>query len=244
MNGFYLNFAHLYGDLMNTYGDYGNFLALRYYAKQINVKIIYHLISLNDSFKANDYNILLLGGGQDYEEEVVAKDFVKKEPEVRKYIKNGGVMLAICGGFQLLGNDIEFADGKIIRGIGILPHKTLNLNSKKISNKLKGKRLIGNIIIKNNIYNEIYHGFENHQGRTFLGKNEEPLGTVIHGDGNNGEDETEGVIYKNVYGTYFHGPILTRNGNLAKIILKKALFNQYPKINWDKKLKQIPTEGF
>ncbi|KGO26312.1 glutamine amidotransferase [Oenococcus alcoholitolerans] len=172
MTEYKLNLGHLYGDLMNTYGDYGNYLALKYYAEQIGVKINYKLISLHDPFKADDYDILLFGGGQDYEEEVVAKDLPQKSGEIKKYIENNGSLLAVCAGFQLLGSTIQFADGKTIEGIGVMPHKTVNLNSPKLTDRMRGKRLIGNIVIKNNENGETYHGFENHQGRTFLGKGE------------------------------------------------------------------------
>ncbi len=244
MADYQLRIAHLYGDLMNTYGDYGNVIAIKYYAKQIQVEVDYHLISLGDSFKADDYDFVLFGGGQDYEESVTAKDLPDKSGEIKKYIENNGSLLAVCGGFQLLGTTMEFASGKTINGIGAMSHHTVNLNSSELLDSMRGKRLIGNIQIKNNENGETYHGFENHQGRTFLGEKEKALGTVISGNGNNGDDKTEGVIYKQVYGTYFHGPILTRNGNLAKRILKNALFKRYPDIDWQTKLDAISTESF
>lgn len=128
-------------------------------------------------------------------------------------------MLAICGGYQLLGHYYVGADGEKIPGIGVLDHYTLSQDN---------NRFIGNITIKNEENNETYHGFENHNGRTFLGNGEKPLGIVLSGHGNNGEDNTEGAIYKEVFCSYFHGPILTRNGELAKRMLLKALHNKYP----------------
>ncbi|MFT8469710.1 type 1 glutamine amidotransferase [Oenococcus sp.] len=244
MTAYKLRIAHLYGDLMNTYGDYGNVIALTYYAKQIGVTVDYHLVSLHDAFKAADYDFVLFGGGQDYEESVTAKDLPGKSAEIKAYIEQGGSLLAVCGGFQLLGRTMEFADGKVIDGIGVMSHHTVNLNSPELKDGMRGKRLIGNIEIKNNENGETYHGFENHQGRTFLGEGEKALGHVISGNGNNGDDQTEGVIYRQVYGTYFHGPILTRNGNLAKRILKNALSKRYPEIDWQDKLAAIPTESF
>ncbi|KRK48214.1 glutamine amidotransferase [Secundilactobacillus kimchicus] len=214
-----LRVAHLYGDLMNTYGDVGNILALNYYAKQIDVKLTTTVVSLNQKFNADDYDLIVFGGGQDFEQEVISTDIQKKKPELTRFIESNGPVLAICGGFQLLGHYYEGANGEKIQGVGALDHYTL---------KQDNHRFIGDITIKNPENGEVYHGFENHQGRTFLGQDEKPLGTVVEGHGNNGEDGTEGVIYKNVYGTYFHGPILTRNANLAKRLLIAALKRKYP----------------
>ena len=128
-------------------------------------------------------------------------------------------MLAICGGYQLLGHYYIGANGEKIPGLGVLDHYTLSQDH---------HRFIGDITIKNEETGDEYHGFENHNGRTFLGKGERPLGKVISGNGNNGDDQTEGAIYKNTYCSYFHGPILTRNGQIAKRILLAALHHKYP----------------
>ncbi|MBS9338560.1 glutamine amidotransferase [Fructobacillus sp. M2-14] len=243
MTEYKLNLAHLYGDLMNTYGDYGNIIALRYYAKQIGVEIDDQLISLNDSFDPDAFDFVLFGGGQDYEETIVAKDLVGKKDGLKKYIENDGPLLAVCGGFQLLGHYMEMADGERVDGIGIMDHYTTNMTNDEVHAE-KGKRLTGDIVIKNNETGETYHGFENHQGRTFLGKGEKALGTVTQGQGNNGMDQSEGVIYHNVYGSYFHGPIFTRNGNLAKRVLATALERKYPDVDWFKKLEGVKAETF
>lgn len=243
MSTYTLSFAHLYGDLMNTYGDYGNFIAFNYYAKKIGVQTEYHLVSLDDKFDAEAFDFALFGGGQDYEESIVAEDLKYKVDDIKDYIENNGPLLAICGGFQLLGHYIEMADGSKVDGISVMDHYTTNMYQDNLT-VLKGQRLTGNIVIKNNDTHEEYHGFENHQGRTFLGKGERALGTVISGNGNNGMDKTEGVIYKNVYGSYFHGPIFTRNGNLAKRLLVTSLERKYPGIDWHSQLEAIETESF
>ncbi|MFZ1353862.1 MAG: adenosylcobyric acid synthase, partial [Enterococcus aquimarinus] len=134
------------------------------------------------------------------------------------YIENDGVLLAICGGYQLLGHYYVTANDEKIMGIGALDHYTT---------RQENHRFIGDIKIVNETFNETYIGFENHNGRTFLGKGERPLGIVVDGHGNNGEDQTEGVIYRNVFGSYFHGPLLARNTNLAKRILNLALAKKY-----------------
>ncbi|MGK4093700.1 glutamine amidotransferase [Pediococcus pentosaceus] len=214
-----LNVAHLYGDLLNTYGDNGNLLALKYYAKKMDTDLDIDIVSLDDQFNPKDWDIVFFGGGQDYEQTIVSKDVQHKKEDLTDYIEDGGPLLAICGGYQLLGHYYVGANGEKIKGIDALDHYTLSQDD---------NRFIGDIVIKNAETGEIYHGFENHNGKTFLGKRERPLGEVQSGHGNNGEDQSEGVIYKNVYGSYFHGPILTRNGELAKRIILTALSRKYP----------------
>jgi CobQ-like glutamine amidotransferase family enzyme len=214
-----LNVAHLYGDLLNTYGDNGNLLALNYYAKMMDTELITEIVSLDDAFEPNAWDITFFGGGQDYEQSIVSRDLQTKKTDLTNYIEAGGPVLAICGGYQLLGHYYIGANGEKIAGIGALDHYTLSQEN---------SRFIGDIVIKNAETGEVYHGFENHNGKTYLGEGERPLGEVQSGHGNNGEDQSEGVIYKNVYGSYFHGPILTRNGELAKRILLTALHRKYP----------------
>jgi CobQ-like glutamine amidotransferase family enzyme len=230
-----INVGHLYGDLMNTYGDYGNIVALRYYAKQVGVDVNVELVSLGDPFNADDFDFVLFGGGQDYEEQVVARDLQDKGDEIKRYIENDGPLLGVCGGYQLLGHYFLMADGTRVEGISAMDHYTLNQQH---------NRFTGNITIVNEETGEEYRGFENHQGRTFLGEGERPLGAVAEGKGNNGEDGGEGLIYKNVYGTYFHGPIFTRNGNLALRVLKIALERKYPEVDWEEKLAGVVPEEF
>ncbi|BDR55690.1 type 1 glutamine amidotransferase [Xylocopilactobacillus apis] len=230
-----IKIAHLYGNIMNTYGDYGNIVALRYYAKKIGLDVIDEVVSLNDPLDPSKYDFMLFGGGQDYEEQVLAPDFQSKSKQMKEYIEDGGPMLAVCGGYQMLGKYFLMSNGERIEGIGALPHYTLNQES---------DRFIGDITIKNSETNETYHGFENHQGRTFLGDGEKPLGEVIDGHGNNGEDKTEGAIYHNVFCTYFHGPILTRNGNLAKRILEIILNRKNNEQDLIPELQKVAPEYF
>ena len=151
-------------------------------------------------------------------------------------------MLAICGGYQLLGKYYIGANGEKISGVGALDHYTLT-QSEHRTDRANSSRFIGDIVIKNSETGQLYHGFENHNGRTFLGENERPLGIVQEGHGNNGEDKTEGAIYKHTYCSYFHGPILTRNGELAKTMLLEALKNKYPDADFSQQasLKITPT---
>lgn len=209
-----LRICHLYGNLLNTYGDNGNLLMLQYLARQRGLDVETTLISLKDTFDPNVYDILFIGGGQDHEQMVIAKDLPSKRDALVEYIENGGVGLAICGGYQLLGQYYETAHGEKIDGLGALPHYTL---------RQENHRFIGDIEIRNDAFGETYLGFENHNGRTFLGDGEQPLGRVISGQGNNGEDGSEGAIYKNIFCSYFHGPLLVRNRHLAERLIAMAV---------------------
>ena len=134
-----------------------------------------------------------------------------------------------------MGHYFLMADGTRVEGISVMDHYTLNQQH---------SRFIGNVLIKDEVNGNEYRGFENHQGRTFLGEGERPLGMVLQGKGNNGEDGGEGLVYRNVYGTYFHGPIFTRNGNLALHVLQTALERKYPEVNWAEKMANIEPESF
>ncbi|KRN75281.1 hypothetical protein IV73_GL000443 [Weissella kandleri] len=235
MAKYQINAAHLYADLMNTYGDYGNLVALRYYAQQIGVDFNVDVVSIGDEFHDQKYDFVLFGGGQDYEEQVVAADLPTKSAAIKRYIEADGPFLGVCGGFQLLGEYFLLADGTRVEGISAMRHYTLNQPH---------NRFTGNIRIQSEETGQIYVGFENHQGRTFIADNERPLGNVLSGNGNNGEDHGEGLIYKNVFGTYFHGPILTRNGNLALRMLAIILKRKYPEIDWKAKLAPVEPESF
>ena len=213
-----LRIAHLYGNLMNTYGDNGNILMLKYVAEKLGAHVTVDSVSLKDRFDPDAYDIAFFGGGQDYEQTIVSEDLPDKKEDIERFIDDDGVVLAICGGFQLLGQYYIEASGKRIEGLAIMGHYTLNQEN---------NRYIGDIKIHNEEFNETYYGFENHQGRTILAEDEKPLGKVIYGNGNNKEDGGEGVHYKNVFGSYFHGPILSRNANLAYRLVTTALKKKY-----------------
>lgn len=215
-----LRIAHLYGNLMNTYGDNGNILMLKYVAEKLGAHVTVDIVSLKDRFDPDTYDIAFFGGGQDFEQTIVSEDLPDKKEDLNRFIQEDKVMLAICGGFQLLGQYYIKASGKRIEGLGIMGHYTLN----QVNN-----RYIGDIKIHNEEFDETYYGFENHQGRTILAEDEKPLGKVVYGNGNNKEDGGEGVHYKNVFGSYFHGPILSRNANLAYRLVSTALKNKYGK---------------
>lgn len=198
---------------MNTYGDNGNLLMLQHRAKKLGYEVETTLISLEEDFNPEEFDIVMFGGGQDYEQTVVAKDLQNKKDTLIEYIEDDGVVVAICGGFQLLGRYYVNASGERLNGISAIDVCT---------NGQFPNRLIGDVEIFNEEFGETYLGYENHIGRTYLGKNMKPLGTVVKGYGNNEEDHAEGCHYKNVFCSYFHGPILVRNQHLADRIIKTA----------------------
>ena len=208
-----LRICHLYGNLMNTYGDNGNLLMLQHRAKKLGYEVETTLISLEEDFNPEEFDIVMFGGGQDYEQTVVAKDLQNKKDTLIEYIEDDGVVVAICGGFQLLGRYYVNASGERLNGISAIDVCT---------NGQFPNRLIGDVEIFNEEFGETYLGYENHIGRTYLGKNMKPLGKVVKGFGNNEEDHAEGCHYKNVFCSYFHGPILVRNQHLADRIIKTA----------------------
>ena len=215
-----LRICHLYGNLMNTYGDNGNLLMLQHRAKKLGYEVETTLISLEEDFNPDDFDIVMFGGGQDYEQTVVAKDLQNKKDALIQYIEDNGVVVAICGGFQLLGRYYVNASGERLNGISAIDVCT---------NGQFPSRLIGDIEIFNEEFGETYLGYENHIGRTYLGKNMKPLGKVVKGFGNNEEDHVEGCHYKNVFCSYFHGPILVRNQHLADRIIETAAERQRSK---------------
>ncbi|USS89851.1 type 1 glutamine amidotransferase [Fructilactobacillus cliffordii] len=227
--------AHLYGDLMNTYGDIGNILTLRFYAKQIGVEVTDTIVSLEDDFKADDFDFAVFGGGQDFEQMVVAKDLPNKKDEIIKFIEQNKPLIAVCGGYQMLGKYYVDASGRKLPGISAMNHYTEQQHE---------HRFIGNIEIQNEATGQKYHGFENHQGITFLGDDEHALGKVLKGYGNNGEDHTEGAVHKNTIGTYFHGPIMARNGNFSKQMMFEALENKYPDYDFTDLKAKVKPESY
>ena len=215
-----LRICHLYGNLMNTYGDNGNLLMLQHRAKKLGYEVETTLISLEEDFNPDDFDIVMFGGGQDYEQTVVAKDLQNKKDALIQYIEDNGVVVAICGGFQLLGRYYVNASGERLNGISAIDVCT---------NGQFPNRLIGDVEIINEEFGETYLGYENHIGSTYLGKNMKPLGKVVKGYGNNEEDHVEGCHYKNVFCSYFHGPILVRNQHLADRIIETAAERQRSK---------------
>lgn len=214
-----LTICHLYPDLLNVYGDVGNVLILKYRASLRGIDINVVNCSIGDKLDIENTDIIFFGGGQDFEQSIVSDDLntLKKQP-LKEYVESNKVLLAICGGYQLLGKYYTAPNGEKIDGLGILNIYTEGGNT----------RFIGNTEIVNEDFNETYVGFENHSGRTYI-NDHKPLGKCIHGYGNNGSDGYEGCIYKNTFGTYFHGSFLSKNPEFADRLLSLALKNKYGK---------------
>lgn len=214
-----IRIGHLYPDMLNLYGDRGNIIALTVRMKSRGIDVQTDAITMGKAFNADDYDIFFIGGGQDFEQDVLLDDLKKgKDIEINRAIQSGTPLLAICGGYQMLGKYYKTYDGKMLEYMGALDFYTEG----------KEERMIGNYAYKTKEGIEVV-GFENHSGRTYLGKGIEPLGTIIKGYGNNGEDGTEGVRYKNTFGTYSHGPVLPKNPQLADLLISKAIENKYGK---------------
>lgn len=219
-----LNICHLYPDLLNVYGDVGNILILKHRAEARGIDVNIINVSINDEFNADDYDIVFFGGGQDFEQSIVSDDLMtNKKDGLSKYINSGKVLLAICGGYQLLGKYYTAPNGEKIEGLGILDIYTEGGDT----------RFIGDTVIYNEEFDETYVGFENHSGRTYV-NGLKPLGKCVHGFGNNGSDGYEGCVYKNTFCTYFHGSLLAKNPELADRFIKTALEIKYSEIALEK----------
>lgn len=222
-----LTIGWLYPVLMSTYGDRGNIIVLQKRCEWRGITVEIKRLDIGYSVKTlQSCDLLFMGGAQDLQQTIVAKDFTQdKVKALKEMIEDGTPGAYICGAYQFLGNYYKEADGTIIDGLGIFDLYTENPGSNH-------ERLIGNILVEpptNMGGVTTLVGFENHGGRTYLGKNIQPLGTVSIGYGNNGEDKTEGAVYTNSFGTYMHGPILPKNPHFADLLIKLALERKYKK---------------
>lgn len=209
--------GYLYGDLMNIYGDTGNIIALKKRAQWRGIDVEVKNISIGGKLEKGRIDIYFFGGGQDQQQEQVAKDLKSKARIIKSDIEKGVPLLSVCGGYQLLGEYYKPHKGAKISGVGLFPIYTL----------ASYDRMIGNIVIESQFGKLV--GFENHSGKTYLKKGALPLGMVVKGFGNNGADQTEGCLYKNAIGCYMHGSLLPKNPQLADWLIKKALKLKYGK---------------
>ena len=215
-----LHIVHIYPDLLNLYGDRGNVLCLMRRMEWRGMEARVTPIAAGGDQSLSGADLIFIGGGQDFEQEVLLEDLRRGlDRELTAAIDDGVPVLAICGGYQMLGQYYETHQGRRCDFIGALDLHTVGAKERMTGNyKFRlGDDLGGAEIL----------GFENHSGRTYLGPGLRPLGTVISGFGNNGEDGTEGVHEKNVFGTYGHGPLLPKNPFLADLLLKTALERKY-----------------
>ncbi|HRV59856.1 MAG: glutamine amidotransferase [Solirubrobacterales bacterium] len=210
-----LRLLSLYPDQMNIYADRGNILFLQHRCEWRGIDFEVTRCGPGDRFDPEAFDLLYMGGGQDRDQKAVAGDLIEtKQQSMRIAKESGAAILAVCGGYQLLGEYYEL-EGEAIAGLGLVDLRTV---------REPGPRLIGPVAIKVDLdgRDRVLAGFENHGGRTRLGA-ATPLGKVMHGFGNNGEDGFEGVREDNLIGTYLHGPLLPKNAWLADHLIATGL---------------------
>ncbi|MDD4507862.1 MAG: glutamine amidotransferase [Eubacteriaceae bacterium] len=214
-----LKICHLYPDILNLYGDRGNVLCMQKRLQWRGMDVSVSTASVGESFKASDYDLFFIGGGQDFEQEVLLPDLQgAKTREIKAAIEDGKTFLAICGGYQMLGQYYKTWDGEQCDFIGAIDIYTEGIKKRMIGNyAFTFDELPGNHVV----------GFENHSGKTYLGSGVRPMGRVLKGYGNNGEDHQEGARYKNVFATYSHGCLLPKNPALCDFILAETLKRKY-----------------
>jgi len=215
-----LKLCHLYPDVLNLYGDRGNILCMERRLSWRGISVETVGVSVGEALRAKNFDLLFVGGGQDFEQEVLLQDLKgAKTAEICAAVEDGMPVLAICGGYQMLGQYYRTFDGVQCDFVAALDLYTIGSKN----------RMIGDYMFSwDEMPGEMIVGFENHSGKTYLSRNVQPLGSVVAGFGNNGEDGTEGARYKNVYGTYAHGCLLPKNPALCDKILLTALQRKYP----------------
>ena len=205
-----LRIGHLYPKLLNIYGDGGNIITLKNRTIWRGLRVNIDEINSGDTSIA-EHDIYFIGGGQDLQQIEVSKELQRHKEFLTAERDRGAVFLGICGGYQLLGHYYQPSEGDKLPGISLLDAYTVAGN----------KRFIGNVTV--NWEDDTLVGFENHSGLTYLQGETKPIGTMIVGNGNNGQDKTEGARYKNVFGTYMHGSFLPKNPKFADYLLELAL---------------------
>jgi lipid II isoglutaminyl synthase (glutamine-hydrolysing) len=216
MSGAGLRLLALYPEQMNIYADRGNILFLQRRCEWRGIEFDYAAAGPGEAFDPAEHDLIYIGGGQDRDQVLVAEDMLgTKCDAIASAVDDGAALLAVCGGYQLLGHRYQLGD-RSITGLGIADLETV---------REPGPRLIGNVSIEVDLGEgpQILAGFENHGGRTHLGPDAEPLGRVLRGHGNNGRDGYEGVKRRNLIGTYLHGPLLPKNAWLADRLIALAI---------------------
>ncbi len=208
--------GHLYPAYLNIYADRGNIAVLARRAQLRGHDLTVDEIGLGDPLAAGEHDLLYVGGGQDREQLLVAPDLASRGDVVRQAVEGGAALLAVCGGYQLLGRGYRARDGSWMPGVGLFPHETVAGDA----------RMIGDVLLECELDPGDRHtlaGFENHVGKTLLDAGATPLGRVVAGFGNDGASGFEGCRVGRAIGTYLHGPLLPRNPWLADWLLSQAL---------------------
>ncbi len=210
-----ISIVPLYPELLSIYADRGNVRVLEQRARWRGLEPQVRPVRFGDALDPDSADVILIGGGQDRDQVLVADELRRQVPAIREALAQGAALLAVCGGYQLLGHRYLGHQGDEIPGTGLVDLETLAGDTRIIGNVLVDCRFDG---VQRSMV-----GFENHAGRTRLGPDVEPLGRVVAGGGNNGEDGTEGCRAGRIVGTYVHGPLLPKNGWLADALLSWAL---------------------
>lgn len=210
-----LTILQLYPRDMNIYGDHGNTLTLQRRAQWHGYQVRVIDYNPGDSFP-DDIDLIVGGGGQDSGQANIQDDLLAIGDTLHQLADSGVPMLVVCGLYQLFGHHFKTQDGSIIRGIGLLD----------IVTTAGPERLIGNVVTRSDEFGDIV-GYENHSGQTYLGQGVMPLGRVVKGAGNNGQDDTEGARLGNIIGTYLHGSLLPKNPELADHLIEQAALRRY-----------------
>ena len=216
-----LKILYLYPDILELYGDFGNIQVLKYRLEKRGIKAIVTPYSIGDeapNFK--DFDLVFAGGGADQEQSILAKDLIKYKDNIKEAVDSGVFFLLICGAYQLFGKYYKGVEGNIIPGLDVFPYYTEALNDRK-------KRCIGNVVIDVNLNGKETKviGFGNHGGQTYDVNT--PFGKVLFGNGNKFGDDNEGFFKENVIATYLHGPLLSKNPDVADYIIKYCLDRKY-----------------
>lgn len=222
-----LTIAYLYPTVMSQYGDRGNLVALRQRCHWRGIETEVRELDLGAALDGESVDILLIGGGADSHQRLISDDLVEtKGPGIRRAVGEGAAGLAICAGYQLLGHYYRTADGTDLPGLGIFDAHTIHRAAEigvplDTITQAGAVRAVGNLVLQ---WGEgTLVGFENHGGRTYLHAGAQPLGKVIVGGGNNSVDGWEGCVYRNLIGTYLHGPALPKNPHLVDHLIRAAL---------------------
>lgn len=210
-----LDILQLYPRDMNIYGDWGNVLTVMRRAQWHGYEPVLHEYDPGDAFPEN-VDIIIGGGGQDSGQDKIQADLLKIGTKLHELVRDDTPMLVICGLYQLFGNFFRTKDGHEIKGIGVFNLETHG----------GPERMIGNIVTNSSEFGEII-GYENHSGQTFLGEGLQPLGKIVKGAGNNGQDEFEGARVRNVIGSYMHGSLLPKNPAIADWLIEKAATKKF-----------------
>ena len=207
-----IRIAHLYPELLNLYGDSGNVLVLERRCAWRGIACEVSEVHVGERPSFADADLAVIGGGSDREQRIVCESLLEVGGELRSFVEDGGTLLAVCGGYQLLGEYYMMGEERV-EGLSLVDLRTD-----------RGEpRLIGNVVLESRVADQPIVGYENHGGRTTLGPGVEPLGRVVYGKGNDGTSGREGCLYRNVLGTYVHGPLLPKNPGVADWLLSRAL---------------------